>query len=116
MALDLRRLKVQPPRTRVVHVSLAAYDVYIGRAGYGLGDGYFGNYERGATKEERVRNFRVRFLARMRTDPVYRARVETELRGKVLGCFCKDAQGQGLCHGDVYVEYFHGPQGEADAR
>ena len=115
MALDLRRLKVQPPRTRVVHVGLAAYNVYIGRDGCGRGDGYFGNYEPGTTKEERVRNFRARFLARMKTDPVYRARVE-ELRGKVLGCFCKDAQGRGLCHGDVYVEYFHGPQAEADTR
>lgn len=113
MALDLRRLKTQPPRTRVVHVNHAAYDVYIGRAGYGLGDGYFGNYEPGATKEERVRNFRARFPVRMRNDPVYRVRVE-ELRGKVLGCFCKDETGRGLCHGDVYVEYFHGAQTEAD--
>lgn len=115
MALDLRRLKVQPPRTRVVHVDLAAYDVYIGRAGYGLGDGYFGNYERGGSKMARVAAFRTRFYRRMETDPVFRARVE-ELRGKVLGCFCKDARGQGICHGDVYVEYFHGPQAEADAR
>lgn len=114
MALDLRRLKVQPPRTRVVHVNLAVYDVYIGRAGYGLGDGYFGNYERGATKEERVAAFRARFYRRMKTDFTYRVRVKAELRGKVLGCFCKDAQGQGICHGDVYVEYFHGPQGEVD--
>ena len=114
MALDLRRLKVRPPRTRVVHVDLAPYDVYIGRAGYGLGDGYFGNYERGATKEERVRNFRIRFYRRIRTDLVYRSRVEAELRGMALGCFCKDAQGRGLCHGDVYVEYFHGAQAEAD--
>lgn len=92
----------------MVHVDLASYDVYIGRAGYGLGDGYFGNYERGATKEERVAAFRARFYRRMKTDPVYCARVIEELRGKVLGCFCKDAQGRGLCHGDVYVEYFHG--------
>ncbi len=115
MALDLRRLKVQPPRTRVVHVNRAAYDVYIGRAGYGLGDGYFGNYEPGATKEERVRNFRARFLVRMESDPAYHARIETELRGKVLACFCKDEQGRGICHGDVYVEYFHGPQAETGA-
>lgn len=115
MALDLRRLKVRPPRTRVVHVDLALYDVYIGRTGYGLGDGYFGNYERGATKEERVVAFRARFLARMKSDPAYRARVE-ELRGKALGCFCKDETGQGLCHGDVYVEYFHGAQAEADTK
>lgn len=112
MALDLRRLKVQPPRTRVVHVDLASYDVYIGRAGHGLGDGYFGNYERGATRAERVANFRTRFLMRVKVDPAYRARVE-ELRGKALGCFCKDKAGQGICHGDVYVEYFRGGEEKA---
>lgn len=98
----------------MVHVDLASYGVYIGRAGHGLGDGYWGNYERGATKAERVIAFRARFLMRVKSDPAYRARVE-ELRGKVLGCFCKDKAGQGICHGDVYVEYFHGPQAEADS-
>jgi len=114
MALDLRRLKVPPPRARVVHVDLAAYDVYIGRAGYGRGDGYFGNYQGGQTKEEQVRNYRAYLLTRVKFDLKFRRRVE-ELRGKVLGCFCKDSHGRGLCHGDVIVEYLHGAQAEADS-
>lgn len=96
---------------RVVNLRHERYDVYIGRAGRGE-DGNFGNpfdpreYGRWA-----LVFFRRYFEKRIRSDPDFRRRVEG-LRGKTLGCFCKDARGKGLCHGDVYVEWLERKDGE----
>jgi hypothetical protein len=86
--------------TRVVNLRREKYDVYIGRAGHGQ-DGYFGNpFPVGAYGGFAFPRYRAYFLNRMKGDPEFRSRVE-QLRGKVLGCFCKPCP----CHGDVIVEY-----------
>jgi hypothetical protein len=99
--------------TTVVNIKKSKYDVYIGRPGKGQ-DGYFGNphsipfcklCNREHTRGESIAEFKKDFLKRIETDSEYKRRVE-ELRGKTLGCFCKDK----TCHGDVYVEYLEPPK------
>lgn len=101
--------------TRVVNLRREPFDVYIGRAGHGQ-DGYFGNpspvdFKRAKTDPayaaEMLGRYRAHFLERVERDPAFRARV-LELRGKVLGCFCKDARGEGPCHGDIIAAWVDG--------
>lgn len=91
-------------KTTVVNIRKDKYDVYIGRAGHGQ-DGYFGNpirlmshMSRGAT----IDTYRAYFLGRLKNDLEFKRRV-LELRGKVLGCFCKPH----VCHGDVIADYLN---------
>ena len=51
-----------------------------------------------ATREEAIQRHREWFV----TQPELMAQLE-ELRGKVLGCWCKPKD----CHGDLYVELLH---------
>lgn len=100
--------------TRVVNLRHAPYDVYIGRAGKGF-DGYFGNPIRpgrcflcGGTHSFGGRTldcYRRWFHQRLEQDAEFRRRVE-ELRGKILGCFCKPKP----CHGDIIVSYLERPR------
>lgn len=107
--------------TSVVNLRREAFDVYIGRAGHGQ-DGYFGNpipvdFKRvkdPAYAAEMLGRYRAHFLERVERDPAFRARV-LELRGKVLGCFCKDARGQGPCHGDIIAAWVDGRPLDASA-
>lgn len=92
--------------TRVVNFKKMPFDVYIGRAGHGY-DGYFGNpiLINGDSKSERervLRAYRVYFADRILADARFRYRVE-ELRGKVLGCFCKPK----ACHGDIIAQWLN---------
>lgn len=90
--------------TRVVDLDREPYDVYIGRAGKGH-DGYFGNPFRLRIPSERrevIEQYRSYFDCRIKTDPEFRRRV-LELKGKILGCFCKPA----LCHGDVIAGWLN---------
>lgn len=79
--------------TRVVHCKRSPYDVYIGRPGP------FGNpFEIGkdGTREEVVEKYAEWVL----TQPELLAIIKTELKGKVLGCWCAPQ----LCHGDILKE------------
>jgi len=79
--------------TRVVHCKRSPYDVYIGRPGP------FGNpFEIGkdGTREEVVEKYAEWVL----TQPELLAIIKTELKGKVLACWCAPK----LCHGDILVE------------
>lgn len=89
-------------KTTVVNIYFSSYDIYIGRKGKGQ-DGYFGNpfvltpqEARGAT----IERFKEYFYTRLAKDPEFKRCVH-ELRGKVLGCFCKP----GPCHGDIIADY-----------
>ena len=85
-------------KTTVVNITKTKrYDFYIGR-GSPFGNP-FDYMKLGITRTECIEMYRTWFYKKL-NDPVFRDRV-LELKGKVLGCFCKpDA-----CHGDVIVEY-----------
>lgn len=84
---------------RVVHCKRAAYDVYIGRPSkwgnpYAIG--------KDGTREEVIEKYRAYIQAR----PDLMAALP-ELRGKVLGCWCKTTPDV-PCHGDVLAELVNG--------
>jgi Domain of unknown function (DUF4326) len=83
------RSRPAPRPAAVVHCQRAPYDVYVGRPGP------WGNpYEigRDGTREQVI----AKYAAWIVTQPQLTARLG-ELRGKVLGCWCKPLP----CHGDV---------------
>lgn len=82
---------------RVVHCKKEPYDVYIGRPGP-WGNPFSENPRSVAevkvdSREEAIACFE----EWLRQDPVMIERVKTELKGKVLGCWCAPRN----CHGDV---------------
>lgn len=85
--------------TRVVHCRKEAFDVYIGRAFMEFPCSEFGNpfhIRLGYGRKEVIAEFEIYARMRMRQDPVFRQAV-LDLKGKVLGCWCKPK----ACHGDV---------------
>lgn len=108
-------------KTLVVNLRLEPYDFYIGRAGKGQ-SGYYGNdHVIGFcnicgvthTREESIQAFRDEFHARILADKEFKDRV-LELKGKRLGCFCKQKFKEIPCHGDIYVEYLDGQDSTTD--
>ena len=90
--------------TSVVNIRTSDYDVYIGRAGKGK-DGYFGNpfkLNSFDSREATIELYRKYFYERLETDLEFKRRIH-ELKGKILGCFCKPY----ACHGDVIAEYLN---------
>lgn len=82
------------PRTRVVNMAKHRYDVYVGRGRGSVWGNPFHEDQR-TTKSEVIERYR----AWIQTQPHLMARLP-ELRGKVLGCWCKPD----ICHGDVLAE------------
>lgn len=95
-----------PPHfTTVVNIKNSSYDQYIGRAGHGQ-DGYFGNpYRLNAEMNpgDTLNRYRKYFYDRLKNDPEFKDKV-LNLKGKVLGCFCKPNE----CHGYIIAEYLNG--------
>lgn len=88
------------PRTRVVNLRHESYDVYIGRGKLGGKDQGWGNpfvIGPDGTREAVVAKHRAWFLSE--PDLVEKAR--RELKGKRLGCFCKQTNCEVVCHGDI---------------
>lgn len=83
---------------KVVHCKRNEYDVYIGRPGP------WGNpFEigRDGTREEVVEKYAEWVL----TQPDLLAKIQEELKDKILGCWCKTEKNpDALCHGDILVE------------
>ena len=84
----------------VVHCKRDAHDVYIGRPSvwgnpFSHKDGTRAKYKV-ATRDEAITRYREWLMAQ----PELVARARKELRGKVLGCWCKPQS----CHGDVLAE------------
>jgi len=96
--------------TTVVNIrDTESYDVYIGRAvpRKGLKKSPFANpfkVGKDGTREEVIEKYREWLLDR----PELVEMAERELKGKVLGCWCKPAP----CHGDVLASIV---DGESDA-
>lgn len=85
---------------RAVHCKREPFDVYVGRPSpwgnpFSHKVGTRAQF-RVETREEAIAMFR----EWLRGQPELVERARRELRGKVLGCWCKPA----ACHGDVLVE------------
>lgn len=102
-------------KTRVGHVKLDEYDVYIGRdrTGAAFGDvpvhaaGGLGNPHRVGDhgRLQAVQKFATDFHDAVEDDEELREYVES-LSGKTLGCWCRSVDEDGpLCHGDVISRY-----------
>ena len=93
-------------KTRVVNRRRAPFDVYIGRPSpwgnpFSHQDGTLAKFKV-ANRAEAIARFREWFLGQ----PALVERARRELRGKVLGCWCKPA----TCHGDVIAEIVDGTE------
>jgi hypothetical protein len=92
----------ETPKTRVVHFKKSNYDVYIGRPGiwgnpYSHKEGTKAEFKV-ATREEAVEKYREYIL----NNAELMSKIH-ELKGKVLGCWCKPL----ACHGDVIIEILY---------
>lgn len=97
--------------TRVVHCKRERFDVYIGRPRPWEGlTSVWGNPF--SHRPDTSARFRVDTVEEaiacyeewLRQDPVLLDKARNELRGKVLGCWCKP----GPCHGDVIARLVDG--------
>lgn len=81
-------------RTIVVNVHYKSCTIFIGR-----GTRFGNNYRLGldGTREEVIAKHKKDFYK----NPELQEAVWNELKGEILGCFCKPL----ACHGDTYVEY-----------
>jgi hypothetical protein len=94
-----------PVNKLVVHCKREPFDVYIGRPG--KWGNPFSHLQVQATqakfkvasREDAVNSYRKWLMEQ----PELVAAAKTELKGKVLGCWCK-VKGDELCHGDVLSE------------
>lgn len=96
------------PATRVVNLRRDAYDVYIGRGSI-WGNPYTHLPLSGtkantqvATREEAIEKYLDYFVEKLATDKAFKEATE-ELKGKVLGCYCKPER----CHGDILAEWLN---------
>ena len=79
--------------TRVVHCKRAPFDIYIGRPSKWGNPFMIG---RDGNREQVIEKYRAYILGH----PALLAAVQSELKGKVLGCWCAPQS----CHGDVLAE------------
>ena len=91
-------------KTRVVHCKEQEFDVYIGRAMQGFPASKWANNHRigpDGTRDEVCDKHEQDFLS----NPERYAELP-ELRGKVLGCWCKTKRAPlTRCHGDTYIKH-----------
>jgi hypothetical protein len=88
--------------TKVVNKKQESYEVYIGRGSM------FGNpfqIGRDGDRAEVIRKFEEWFRFCLR-DKTFLEEV-LKLKGKRLGCFCKQPDREVACHGDVIAEYLN---------
>lgn len=93
--------------TRVVNISKAEYDVYIGRGGCTSrwGNPFSVEFSSLAeftvdSREEAIVRYREWIMQRLKDEPALAEEMKRKLKGKVLGCYCKPK----ACHGDILVE------------
>jgi hypothetical protein len=86
-------------KPKVVHCQTEKYDVYVGR-GSKFGNPYTHKYGTSAPWIVDDRETAIRLYEEwLREQPELLAAVKKELKGKVLGCWCKPLD----CHGDVLL-------------
>lgn len=97
--------------TIVVNLRLEKCDVKISRNSKGVipnppHPGCFGNpfYVEKYGREKCIELYREYFYKRIAEDNEFKLAIHS-LKGKRLGCFCKQADKEVACHGDVIKEY-----------
>jgi hypothetical protein len=99
--------------TTVVHCKREKYDVYIGRGNGSIWGNPFTHKENTLARfkvgsiKEAIEKYREWILQQ----PDLMAKIP-ELKGKILGCWCKDKNGNGKCHGDVLAEMANSMMGD----
>lgn len=92
------------PKTRVVHVEHAPYDVYIGRDMTAKNPKYVNQGLGNTAKSREVGSVdaAVRMFSELiETDPALKLRAKA-VKGRTIGCWCKSRDNyDALCHGDV---------------
>ncbi len=88
---------------KVVHCKLEKFDVYVGRPSrfgnpFSYKNGTLAKYKV-ATAEESVQKYEEWLL----TQPELIEAARKELKGKILGCWCK-FKGDEPCHGDILAK------------
>jgi hypothetical protein len=101
--MEQQNLFEEQPRATVVHLNKKPFDVLIARPSI-WGNPYSHKDDTVAefkvkTKKEAIDKYREYLLLNKELMSKL-----PELKGKVLGCWCKDWQGRGTCHGDVLAE------------
>lgn len=88
--------------TTVVHCKREKYDIYIGRGNNCIWGNPF-THKEGTLAKFKVASIKEaieKYEKWIMNQPDLLAKIP-ELKGKVLGCWCKDKKGNGRCHGDV---------------
>jgi hypothetical protein len=90
--------------TRVVHCKKEPFDVYIGRPSkwgnpFSHLQGTLAKFKV-ATREEAIE----KYVEWIQGQDALLADIKSELKGKVLGCWCKPKD----CHGDILLELANG--------
>lgn len=90
--------------TRVVNLRKDEYQVFIGRGG-SWGNPFSHLFSSKAefivdSREESIVRYRQWIMQRLKDEPALAEEMKRELKGKVLGCYCKPK----ACHGDILVE------------
>lgn len=89
--------------TTVVNKKYSAYDVYCGRGSI------FGNpyvIGKDGTREQVITRYRDEWFPFLLNDKTFKAAL-LNLKGKRLGCFCKDPTKEVWCHCDIIAEYLN---------
>ena len=86
-------------KTRVVHCKRDKYNVYIGRPSKWQNPFKIG---KDGTRLEVIEKFRDYAM----NNPKLIKEAKKELRGKILGCWCRPK----VCHGDVWIEIVDGEE------
>jgi hypothetical protein len=95
-------------KPKVVHFKKEPYDVYIARPSK-WGNDY--SHKEGTLAKYKVRTVReaiANYKRDLLSNPKLLAEVKKELKGKILGCWCKP----GPCHGDVLLQIANEPENE----
>lgn len=111
------RFGVDMKKTTVVNLRLEKCDVKIGRGKDGLippppQEGCFGNpfflrnQDDEVERKRVVMQYKSYFEKRILEDKQFRDAV-LSLKGKKLGCFCKQPDKDVLCHGDVIAKWLN---------
>ncbi len=90
--------------TRVVNLRKDEYQVFIGRGG-SWGNPFSHLLSSLAefivdSREESIVRYREWITQKLKDEPALAEKMKRELKGKVLGCYCKPK----ACHGDILVE------------